>query len=72
MIFLVKSLGKPSALADRSHCTQSLAMLPFGNTFSPLFFHWSQKLHLALAKDNTEKVDAYAGVGAGEVIHMIT
>lgn len=69
MIFLVKSLGKLSVLTDGSHCTQLLVMLSSGNTFSPIFFHWSQKLHLALAKDNSEKMDAYSGVGAGEMLY---
>lgn len=53
-IFLEKTLGK---LSDRDHCTQSLAMLPFGNTFSPLFFHCTQKLHLTQATDSTENRD---------------
>lgn len=51
-IFLEKTLGK---LSDRSHCTQSLAMLPFGNTFSALFFHCTQELHLTQATDSIEK-----------------
>lgn len=44
-IFLVKNLGKP---ADRSHCTESLAMLLFWNTFFPLCLYCTQKLHLTL------------------------